>query len=258
MEHNKNIASLAERLADVAYNDDEAITAANQRVGTFDAIEYRAALAKMFQRELDMALSKLQWRENLVDRRKEASIKAAHWLTDADREKFGKYTTDDAAILASVLLTGSRELPPEAIMDAVTAQLCCEGIVAWPGDATSCVAQVIERYRKTAASCGTGGEGKELPPCECEKAWANGGQEVHAPDCHYATPTPSGEREKALDYKTLYHELLYAVGKKWPGESRHQTALRYIQRAEAPNHRADAAAKENAIPVPGGTTDDRK
>lgn len=32
----------------------------------------------------------------------------------------------------------------------------------------------------------------------------------------------------------LYDELLYAVGNKYPGETRHQTALRYIQQAEAP------------------------
>ena len=32
----------------------------------------------------------------------------------------------------------------------------------------------------------------------------------------------------------LYEELLFAVGNKYPGETRHQTALRYIQQAEAP------------------------
>ena len=30
----------------------------------------------------------------------------------------------------------------------------------------------------------------------------------------------------------LYHELLYAVCSKFPGESRHQTALRYILEQE--------------------------
>lgn len=33
--------------------------------------------------------------------------------------------------------------------------------------------------------------------------------------------------------RSLYHELLYAVEKKYPGETRHQTALRYIQEAES-------------------------
>ena len=39
------------------------------------------------------------------------------------------------------------------------------------------------------------------------------------------------EREGA-DWGKLYHELLYAVGNKYPNETRHQTALHYIQRAE--------------------------
>ncbi len=38
-----------------------------------------------------------------------------------------------------------------------------------------------------------------------------------------------------------YHELLYAVGNKYEGESRHQTALRYIQQSEVCD---SAAAKE--------------
>ena len=34
--------------------------------------------------------------------------------------------------------------------------------------------------------------------------------------------------------RTQYEELLYGVARKWPGETRHQTALRYILRAEEP------------------------
>ena len=34
------------------------------------------------------------------------------------------------------------------------------------------------------------------------------------------------------DVSELYHELLYAVGRKFPGESRHETALRYIRDTE--------------------------
>ncbi len=33
----------------------------------------------------------------------------------------------------------------------------------------------------------------------------------------------------------LYHELLYAVATKHPGETRHQTALRYIRQTETPS-----------------------
>ena len=39
-----------------------------------------------------------------------------------------------------------------------------------------------------------------------------------------------------------YSELIMAVGNKYPGESRHATALRYIQKAEAPTNQQAAAA----------------
>ena len=38
----------------------------------------------------------------------------------------------------------------------------------------------------------------------------------------------------------LYEELMFAVSKKYPGETRHQTALRYIQQAED-DHVADVS-----------------
>ena len=44
-----------------------------------------------------------------------------------------------------------------------------------------------------------------------------------------AAPTPTSVYRKELE---LYGELLYAVANKFPGESRHQTALRYIRNAE--------------------------
>jgi hypothetical protein len=34
------------------------------------------------------------------------------------------------------------------------------------------------------------------------------------------------------EVQARYHELLYAVVRKWPGESAHETALRYIREAE--------------------------
>jgi hypothetical protein len=43
----------------------------------------------------------------------------------------------------------------------------------------------------------------------------------------------AAEREK-------YNELLMAVGKKFPDESRHETALRYIREAESKSDCADA------------------
>ena len=38
----------------------------------------------------------------------------------------------------------------------------------------------------------------------------------------------------------LYSELLYAVGRKYPNETRHETALRYIQEREADHNLSDA------------------
>ena len=44
----------------------------------------------------------------------------------------------------------------------------------------------------------------------------------------------------------LYDELLMAVGTKWPGETRHQTALRYILQSEAQNP-SKAKAPHDAV-----------
>jgi hypothetical protein len=50
----------------------------------------------------------------------------------------------------------------------------------------------------------------------------------HAPE-----PTPQADAKGAmLDYINLYNELIYAVARKFPNETRHQTALRYIREAE--------------------------
>lgn len=42
----------------------------------------------------------------------------------------------------------------------------------------------------------------------------------------------NGDCWQAVVVLSQYEELLYAVGKKWPGETRRQTALRYIRQAE--------------------------
>lgn len=43
-----------------------------------------------------------------------------------------------------------------------------------------------------------------------------------------------------------YYELLYAVEKKHPGETRHETALRHIKQAEAQTGDAGQASREDA------------
>jgi len=47
--------------------------------------------------------------------------------------------------------------------------------------------------------------------------------------------------EEARDYGALYRELILAVEKKCPGETRHETALRYILSAE--RHDSSQAGK---------------
>ena len=46
------------------------------------------------------------------------------------------------------------------------------------------------------------------------------------------------------DVVQKYEELLYAVARKFPDETRHQTALRYIKTSEAPSY-TNAAMKES-------------
>ena len=47
-------------------------------------------------------------------------------------------------------------------------------------------------------------------------------------------------KERVESEQRKYNELLLAVGNKYEGETRHQTALRYIQNAETSN---DSVAK---------------
>lgn len=61
------------------------------------------------------------------------------------------------------------------------------------------------------------------------------------------------ELERDAEKISLYYELIYAVGKKYPDETRHQTALRYIRNAETSDG-SDRAAK-NATVAPHTATD---
>ena len=50
--------------------------------------------------------------------------------------------------------------------------------------------------------------------------------------------------EEASEFSRRYEELIFAVAIKHPGETRHETALRYIRQAEGPGSSAALAAKE--------------
>ena len=56
-------------------------------------------------------------------------------------------------------------------------------------------------------------------------------------------------REQAID-AARYHELLFAVGNKYPGETRHQTALRYIRQMEDASDLLGQMVKEDAARKP--------
>lgn len=49
--------------------------------------------------------------------------------------------------------------------------------------------------------------------------------------------------ERRKSYYELYHELIMEVAKKYPGETRHETARRYIRERETPNPDQVAAAE---------------
>lgn len=53
------------------------------------------------------------------------------------------------------------------------------------------------------------------------------------------------QTEEIQQLRTRYHELLYGVASRYPGETRHETALRYIREAEnRPSSGPDQAEKK--------------
>ena len=57
-------------------------------------------------------------------------------------------------------------------------------------------------------------------------------QLVHGTPYRGCTGSAPVSAQPPRDVSELYHELLYAVARKFPGESRHETALRYIRDTE--------------------------
>ncbi len=50
---------------------------------------------------------------------------------------------------------------------------------------------------------------------------------------------------RAVAAEARYHELLLSVGNAYPGETRHETALRYIRSAESQDNPPDTAQEAN-------------
>lgn len=89
---------------------------------------------------------------------------------------------------------------------------------------------------------------KLLRVSPAEGVWSEGKVPETKLDIRSTPPqSPGVEGETDLEKKVkevvegLYHELIYAVGSKYPDESRHQTALRYIRSAERGSGACQAA-----------------
>jgi len=89
------------------------------------------------------------------------------------------------------------------------------------------------------------GNGSELKPllCGCGRevrySHFKDGEEVMSCNKRIICLTYEEQREKLTALQGKYSELLYAVARKFPGENRHETALRYIRAMEeAPSHKS--------------------
>ena len=56
----------------------------------------------------------------------------------------------------------------------------------------------------------------------------------------------------ARDYKEMWLDLIMQVGNKYPGESRHETAKRYILRAEDSGNNAAGCVSMQHLPAKEG------
>ena len=61
-------------------------------------------------------------------------------------------------------------------------------------------------------------------------------------DCAELERENAALRRKLEKMREDYHELIMTVGNKYPDETRHQTALRYIQNAENRSNGPDSCA----------------
>ena len=71
-----------------------------------------------------------------------------------------------------------------------------------------------------------------LRRCTEESAWPGNYRDYKVQLAWCAWEELWNRRAEQAPEVALYHELLFAVASKFPNESRHQTALRYINSAE--------------------------
>jgi len=63
---------------------------------------------------------------------------------------------------------------------------------------------------------------------EWTAVWPEVTSNLECPNCSEMTTT-----DPEAKYKALYHDLIFCVESKWPDESRHDTAKRYIHERES-------------------------
>jgi hypothetical protein len=65
--------------------------------------------------------------------------------------------------------------------------------------------------------------------------WNEGNRSGYERGKAEASRSSAAKDARIAELQTLYSELLYQVGSVYPGETRHQTALRYLRKAEQGN-----------------------
>jgi hypothetical protein len=152
-------------------------------------------------------------------------IEAADELDRKDAE-LAQMTKDRDATLT--LFEGAEYLRKElsAELSAIRAADATMPVVAWLKEWNS------------VGNARTGMRRADLTP-DCETWLANMFPKIEPLTRHSdALAAVAAERAKVEALESRYNELLLAVGNKHPGETRHQTALRYLRQAEDTSHNA--------------------
>ena len=122
-----------------------------------------------------------------------------------------------------------------------SAFLCLDGWAGRTEQAVEIVADVGRMVRIRAITDGTklAGARRYINRAETALVPAYAIRRSNNPDqtrvlpSHEAGCSASLVAQNPRDVSELYHELLHAVARKFPGESRHETALRYIRDTES-------------------------
>jgi hypothetical protein len=95
--------------------------------------------------------------------------------------------------------------------------------------------ELSTRYSALGKTCDVLGKRKKVLELENEKLRGQLRESRLEPGD--AKSRALGFYHEGLELRTKYEELLYGVSKKYPGETQHATALRYIRQAETQDDR---------------------